>query len=332
MNRAQRKSFCLQCLSEEGRRLGLSQEKVSFVLGFMPRGRNGRAIIRRRKQENRYTIRINARPEETDEAALRRHTFATVVHELTHIAVFRCLTENFPSADYLYAAAGLEQMIGSSAAPFFQAMTGRRLRCTSVSELLCMRESLQRTIEKFGGETAPEERKALRRAADACRFMLQHMEIHYVRKDRPVNLFFWMLTCGEKLAGNKVLRLPMAKLFTDGGKLAGLEALYANDGINEDLKKNLLLRSFMYEKNDVKPVFDREPALFQMLEDLSGEYCESAVGFFRDRKLGEILFDDEFLDDNAAMLMKNLDRLTQQMQRYGMRANTGSVLPLYKIH
>lgn len=332
MNSAQRKRFCLQCLSEEGQRLGLSQEKIYLVLKYMPRGRNGRTIIRRRKQKNRYTIRINARSKETDEAALRRHTFATVVHELTHIAVFRRLTENFPSADYLYTAAGLEQLIGSAAAPFFQGMTDRRIRCTSVSELLCMRESLQRTIEKFGGEIDLEEREALQRAADACRFMLRHMEIHYVRKDRPVNLFFWLLASGEKLAGNKVLRLPMEKLFTDEGRLAGLEALYANDGINEDLKKNLLLRSFMYEKNDVKPLLDREPALFQMLENLSAEYCESAVGFFRDRKLGEILFDDEFLDDNAAMLMKNLDRLKRQMQRYGMRADAGSVLPLYKIH
>ena len=76
-------------------------------------------------------------------------------------------------------------------------------------------------------------------------------------------------------------------------------------------------------------MFRKSPGLRNHLEELANRYCRSTIDYLKDSAIGRVFLDEAILQDNAAMLAKNVDRLNKLMVQYNMAHTEGSIIPLY---
>lgn len=62
---------------------------------------------------------------------------------------------------------------------------------------------------------------------------------------------------------------------------------------------------------------------------LANIYCSEAVNYLKNIVSGEVFLSKSVLQDNAAMLIKNVNTLNELMSLYHMPRTSGSVLPLF---
>lgn len=80
---------------------------------------------------------------------------------------------------------------------------------------------------------------------------------------------------------------------------------------------------------DWKSAFENSPELHKHIESLSNEYCRRSIEFMKNIHVGEVFLSKDLLQDNAAMLIRNTDKLNKLMQRFNMEHTTGSLIPLF---
>lgn len=91
----------------------------------------------------------------------------------------------------------------------------------------------------------------------------------------------------------------------------------------------LLVNLFITFDVDLTEMFEKDPEFKMRMSRLANEYCAKTITFIQQQKKGEVFLDDTILQDNAAMLIMNANRLNLLMEKYGMEHTGGSVIPLY---
>ena len=91
----------------------------------------------------------------------------------------------------------------------------------------------------------------------------------------------------------------------------------------------ILIRLFISLSIDWTSIFATHTDFYNHIAALANNYCEKTVYYLKNISLGEVFLHKDILQDNAAMLIKNVHILNKLMNKYGMNHTSGSVLPVY---
>ena len=334
-----------QCVIEK-ELCGELKERVSIKCSLMPILSNGYVRIRKADNGYRYHIRINLLPFLIGQYASNRmrlfYLYATIVHELYHIhllerekVVSYCELMAFWEEQRGFTRLRLMDNLGMILMRKKAMVTKRNKYRTSVAEILCNLAGIEKSYKVFAKYLSQAETATVDKIIASLRFMEEHISITYGHGNQPYNLFTKMVREIQPLIKKDPTKLsdifkPMMCLFSLEGHVKSVEQLFAErTAENDQVIDGLLTHWLICADMDFSPIFEKNPALKEHLEKLANQYCAAAIQYIKNIEIGEVFLDKEILQDNAAMLVKNVNRLNKLMVHYGMAHTEGSIIPLY---
>lgn len=298
------------------------------------------------KQKRTATVTLNTvaflRMAKKDGVPVWFYIYTTIVHELEHLRLIKIL-ETGECANFNDFAAALCQ---------YNAYTKQNLSglfdglipipdyskvkegMTSLPELICTQKGMHRAFEVLNEVLSNEAKSTVLKMTESIDFLCEHIEITYRRSSQPYNQFAQnIITMSNRLAKDNSVseKLKLLNCFFDKeGRPHSPVVLYERAiNENEKLYNALLIHIFLLFDIDWKSIFTEHTELFSLLESLADTYCSQTVEYLKNISTGEIFLSVDILQDNAAMLIKNTERLNTLMKRYGMKRSGGSVFALY---
>lgn len=322
------------------------KDRVSIKCSLMPLPGNGYVRARRLEEGYRYHIRINLLPFLMGKFTSNRmrlfYLYVTIVHELHHVHLLECkkvetyselmaFWEEYRSFSRLRLMDGIGMLLMRKKA----AATRRNKYRASVAETMCNLAGFEKSYKVLGAYLSQSETENVNKIIESLKFLQNHISVTYGHGNQPYNLFTKMVREVQPLLKKDPHELsgtlkPMMYLFSPEGHVKSVEQLFAErTDENEQIIDGLLTHWFICADMVFSPIFERDPTLKNHLETLANRYCAGVIQYLKNIEIGEIFLDKEILQDNAAMLVKNVDRLNKLMAHYDMIHFQGSVIPLY---
>lgn len=338
------KRFCRHVLSLE---LPASLEnRVTLHCTVQPAIGNGCVKVHKDVSHYRYRIHINLLPflrgTYTSHRMRLFYLYATIIHELKHIE----LLEKKNLGDYSELVAFWEEYRNFSRLRLLDGINlvlmGKNTRASqkkkyrvSAAEILCNLWAFQRSYLVLGSYLTEQERDTVETMIRSLSFLKEHLIISYSSGNHPYNLFPKMISevqlVLKKDPGKRAEDLkPMQCLFLPDGQAKPVEQLFRErTDTNAMVTDGVLINWFICADMDFSGIFRKCPALKNHMEALANRYCAHAIGYLKDSGIGKVFLDDALLQDNGAMLVKNVDRLNKLIDRYAMAHTEGSIFALY---
>lgn len=334
------KKFCKLVFEQELIRYGFPFE-VTLRVCWLPYRANGYVRTGERAGKRRACVTINTAPFLRDRS---KHSicmtwfyiFATLVHELEHVQLSVDL-EGDSLPEYTRFIAGLCQTRKirrkqwSGIVPNYSQM---KLRMTSLPELICTQVGFQRGFEVLGIAMDKQERELVSQMIKSVEFLCDHLEITYAVSSQPYNQFSrCILSIHDQVKKEPQLLSQLKQLrhvVDENGNFYAPQYLYEQSlNTSEIFYDNMLIHLFLLFDMDWQTAFDQNRDLFLHMEGLANRYCQQSVFYLKNIQVGEAFLSVDVLQDNAAMLIRNTERMNALMRRFGMKHIKGSVIPLY---
>lgn len=318
--------------------------KIYFVV--LPSATNATISVNRRKKV--AVLRCNLIP------VLRRDISAgmkyfqlctSILHELEHIRTL--LSANSHADSQPLATMLVYEQIKDATDSFLDKCVHALLARWSVSfskkthmsssvELLCMRKSLDVAYELFADAVSEDDRTLISQMRYAISLMEKSCEIRYATASRPYYKFAVILTrLQHRVKKNpKLLNKfpPLTNLFSPAGHFLSIDELCNKASADENsFYAQIVMRLFLEGQPDVEKILCNNRGFFEQIERISNAYCQLCIDFVKNKQLCKRWFDQSFVEDNAAMMIKNYKKLEKQMAKNGMKKDAGSVIPLYFV-
>lgn len=322
------------------------KDRITVHFSLLPIPNNGYVQVRKRKGAYWYRLSINLLPFLLGKFTSNRmklfYLYATIVHEVKHAE----LLESEGGNDYSELLAFWEEYrnfskvrvlddIGLLLMRKTARVSRKRQYRVSVAEIICNLSGFQRSYAALYPHLVESERDTIEKMIHSLTFLKQHITITYSNRNHPYNLFPKMIREAQTVLKKDTDRIendlkPMNTLFQREGHLKPMEQLfYERTALNGCVVDGLLINWFICADMDFSTMFQRNPELRKHIEELANQYCRSAIEYLKDNTIGAVFVDEAILQDNASMLIKNVDRLNKLMARYNMVRSAGSVIPLY---
>lgn len=235
----------------------------------------------------------------------------------------------------MWLAAGERQLFPRQGRCFclFDPVTGKQRRQQSgeisAGALLCLRESLRRANALFA-PFLDREGQLFRELENGAAFMLTHLEIGYPHGEEPVNRFGYFLS---RRAGKRTPpESPLAVLLREDGTVRSLLELWeARTEENAGLLDGLMLQVFLRLEEDCREAFEKDPWFKCHMESLVNGGITQRLDYLKNMEEGSPVAVDAVLQDNAAMVIRDVRLLDKLLKTYGMEKTSGSVIPLYPM-
>lgn len=336
--------FCKEVFAREISRNGVSLPAALAIRNspFMKSGHT-RGRITGGKWE--FLITFNLRPfrrmENVPVHMRYFYLYATIVQEIEHIRLLLELTKESETTDYMRFLAGCEQLIRTGRRKFnavFSAVTDLRnylqvKRCCyqiSPHTLICVSAGFETALLEMGAALSGDERKQIENILDSLRFAYRNVEISYAKGGQPIQNFAAVFLRMNRIVSESPEipdRFPQLRLlFTEKGERRQISELYEDD--QKEFFNEILLRLFILLETDWNVIFGQNPSMRERLEALANGYCKKCIRYLKDLNSAKTYLREEVLEDNTAMVLKNIKRINFLMQRYGMENLEGSVIPL----
>lgn len=320
---------------------------VSFKLQPNLNTINGYVRVHMLKQKRTATVTLNTlmflRMAKKDGVPVWFYIYTAIVHELEHLRLIEIL-ESGECTDFNDFAAALCQYNAYTRQNLSGLFDGLipipdyskiKERMTSLPELICTQNGMHRALEVLGDALSDEAKSTVLKMTESIDFLCEHIEITYRNSSQPYNQFAQnMIAMHSRLEKDPSVsdRLKLLNCFfgKDGRPLS--PAVLYERAVNEKegLYKSLLIHMFLLFDTDWTSIFTEYPELFPLIEGLADAYCTQTVEYLKNIHTGEIFLSVDILQDNAAMLIKNTERLNSLMERYDMKRSGGSVFALYR--
>lgn len=311
-------------------------------------GVNGYVRTLKTSKQRKAVIVVNSRtvlhtPKKRTNVVTWFYVYATIVHELEHIRLIQELESN-KKIDFKRFIAALYQYNRYSwmyADNIFRGLIPipnyARLqnRMTSLPELICTLNGFNRAYDVFGDLLEVDEKKTVLMMIASLVFLSNHMEITYGISAQPYNQFAQNLIIIQKKVEKDITVLKRLKqlqnIFDSNGILLSPEKMYQDrNAENAEYYDSLLVRLFLVYDMNWGHLFLKNTEFFRYMEKLANEYCMRTVYYLKNIQIGEVFLNADVLQDNAAMLIRNTERLNVLMKKFGMKHTSGSVFALYK--
>lgn len=217
---------------------------------------------------------------------------------------------------------------------FFDPVTGKQRKQqpgeVSVGGLYCLRESLYRANTLFAPFLEREEHRFFRELEAGAAFLLTHLEIAYPHGEDPVDRFAYFLS---RRAGKAVqTEASLAALLREDGSVRSLLELWeARTEETAGLLDGLMLKVFLRLEEDWRDDFKKEPALKVQIERLLNRDITQKLEYLKNMDEGCPVVADAVLQDNAAMVIKDIRLSDKLLKAYGMEKSSGTAIPLYPM-
>lgn len=207
-------------------------------------------------------------------------------------------------------------------------------RITSLNELVCTQVGFQRAYDMLKELLSTEEKQAISMIMQSVDFLCSHLEISYKKSLQPYNLFAQSILGIQNRLKRDIQLLdnfPQLKYIVNvNGKIFSPEEWYQyENGAAPDFCDAMLIRLFLLFDMNWEDIFQRNHDFFLHMEQLANQYCQQTVYYLKNMEIGEVLWNQNILQDNAAMLIKNTAVLHKLMHKFGMKHTGGSVVSLF---
>lgn len=334
--------FCKETVNDNALKMEISNVNLSFRV--LPIGINGLVSMKRRGKKQGYNVCLNIlffivncrMPKEK----LLFYAYNTIVHELQHIK----LMELRKAENYYELIAHYEEIlkIGNynlidivKVFPLHNKKKVRMQSQASMNELLCNLEGYQAAYSTFKKYLSKDDRRRINEVIRALIFLRDNMAICYDVMGHPHNTFVAIMQANQNRYRRKKAKREMKGwlklLFAPDGRLWPIEHIaYGFRDVESNVIDGLLINLFICLDIEMKPIFEKNAELKNRFERLTNEYCEKCLYYLEHMNIGEVIFDNDILQDNAAMLIANTTELNRLMQRYDMVRTSGGVIPFYE--
>lgn len=269
---------------------------------------------------------------------------SVVAHELFHIKIIQDWetgkTEDFQilfsewAVDHCHERFFPNQLVRRYLS-FKEASALRKKRyAVSPIELLCFQYGFQQAFHYCEKSFDEQDLHLSRTILDSIEFINHHLEIDYFSSRQAYNRFthsLYRLGRSSLQHPDRLKSFPQfSLLFSPKGILKSpVQIFLQRTEQNAGFIDAVLIRLFIALSISWEEIFQQYPAFYQHICKLSNDYCSQAILYIKDMKLGEVFLHRSILQDNAAMLIKNVNILNKLMDEYHIPRTAGSLLPLY---
>lgn len=272
------------------------------------------------------------------------YLYSVVAHELKHIKILQDWYDGINCEfDVLFSQWTLNHFLSGFFVErmarnylLFRGASELKKRRYDVSpiELLCYQFGFQEAFIHFSDLFDSHELELAQTIIDSINFIVQHFEIDYFSGRQAYNRFthtFYYLARFVQRHPKHIERCPqLSFIFNAEGLIKSPELIFAErTDENARLIDRILIRMFITTSLDWGAMFKSNPDLHHHINALSNTYCAEAVDYLKNTKLGEVFLHQSVLQDNAAMLIKNVHTLNQLMDTHCMNRTSGSLIPMY---
>lgn len=204
----------------------------------------------------------------------------------------------------------------------------------SSMELCCFQYGFQEAMRALGSTLDDEDKTLAQTILDSIVFVNQYLEIDYFSSKQAYNRFTHTLYYLQKYVRKypqQIKNYPqLACVFSPNGLLKTPNLLFSErTEDNSSFIDDVLIRMFITMSFDWQSIFAHNTDLYHHMGILANQYCNDSISYLKHTQLGEVFLHQDILQDNAAMLIKNVNTLNQLMTLYRIPRTAGSVLPLY---
>ena len=341
------REFCVEAFETELRENDryCRNKKVELRIVNLPVRENGNLRLRFFRKRKRATLTINIRHilREKECSVQMKYVFlySIIVHELEHLHLFRLL-ENAEIPNYAELIAAWDQFWHHWGTKndiwnrlFSPKRKTQRQYDSSPAELYCNYVGMKRAYEIFKKDLSEDNLRKIEKMLESLSLIASNQEIKFYRATTPSDLFpttikhMQMLLRGKRKYADK---LPIVRrIITENGSVISIEEIMKRmEEPGKELYENILVRLFVYVEGNWGELFERDPNMKRVLNELSDEYCKSAIQFLMNQETVRIFLSNEIVQENAGALVRNIRILKQQMKKHGMESKVGGVFPLYR--
>lgn len=344
------KLFCRTLFYTRVNDLDLSEYSISLKFQNTPFQPNGYVQAIWFKKKWRFYITINlwhvSKNKSYSDAERYFYTCATLCHELHHVYLYvngeKCRFNNY--LDYIafmettgrFSNNYLMEIYSMifSAKNYYQYRKQKYM--TAPTELICMRYGYSDALILMNSMLNDSERIVLERIAESVSLVCKSIEVGYLRNAQPINLFAKLLgnvVTASRKKSDFTTRYPQFRLLLrETGGLRDIEDIYRMgkaEQLNYSADIVVHLFCFADEASLVKQGLPDD--MYKDLEYWANEYIAMGIQYLQTKDLARVILSDQIVEDNAAVIIKNITLLNRRMTALGMKHYTGSVLPIYNI-
>ena len=300
---------------------------ISFPVSF-----NGYTSIFKWKKAHYSTIFINIYPYLQDNEMPNRmkwfYVCITIFHEMEHIGLLmECnIKWNYPT--YLAIVEEKFNITTSIIPKMIQwVIPGKKnpskMYSTSSVELVCKYQSIKKAYDMMDSFLNDEEKEAMKMIIKSVKFLIEHMEIAYSYGGIPYNKFNRSVIQVQQLRkkGYNIFEeyLQLRYIYNSDGKIKNIEKIYEQrTDENSNFIDYIMLQMFINFEIDYKMIFKKNIQLKEHIEFLANQYCKDCIFYVENMKIGSVFLEEEILDDNALLLLKNVKYINGLMDKYNM--------------
>lgn len=342
------KEFCVAAFEHGCRMLNIESSAVSFSFQRNPLSANGSMRCLKRDAYNFYVIVNlwhNLHRNFNDDYERYFYACVTVLHELFHIRLqIHGSDNNFD--DYLSFLSYIEET-GRFSRNFgskFYAMLfsqvslnhGRYRYFSNPEEICCIRYGYLSAYSLLQNVLNQYSSIKIEKICESIELIYNNIEACYIRKSQPISLlakcYCRIVTAVEK-NHSLLQQYPLFSLFIEeNGSIRNLQGIYSIGKRKEiDFLDDIVVRFFMWEDENELIYNKFSEEMYADIEQWANSYIEKGVDYLQKQELAEVVLPPKIIEDNAALIIKNIDILNQRMLLLGMKHNGKNIVPLYRI-
>ena len=274
------------------------------------------------------------------------YLYSVVAHELKHVKIIQDWYEG-KRADYdilfsewvlrhIYEGFFLDRIIRFYLLSKDTSAIKRKIHTVSPIELKCYRYGFSESYKRFSHMLDENEKNIAKTIVESIEFIDKYMEIDYFSSRQAYNRFTHTLQIMNRTvlrSPEKIVKYPiLSHIFDSNGLIKSPVQLYAERKLdNAEMIDKILIRMFITMSYNWKSIFEHNVSLFNHICDLSNKYCNDAIDYIKNCKVGEVFLNQSILQDNAAMMIKNVNVLNKLMDVYKIPRTSGTLMPLYYL-
>lgn len=344
------KSFCRALFYTKVEDLGLGEWSISLRFQCAPFRPNGYVQAVKTNTKWKFCIFINlwhvSKNKSYSNAERYFYACATLCHELRHIYL-QINSEKNHFANYLDYIAFMEttgrfshHYLAEVYSMIFSIKKYHQYRkykyMTTPAELVCMRYGYSDSLILLNSILSQNEEKVIVRIIKGISLVCETMEVSYLRNSQAVNMFAMLLgkvVTASRKNSDFITRYPQFRLFLqETGELRDFEDIY-RIGKAEQLSycADVMVRLFFFADEASLKKQQLPDDMYNDIERWANEYIAMGIRYLQTKDLAKVVLSDQIVEDNAAVIVKNITLLNRRMTLLGMKHDMGNVFPAYKI-
>ena len=344
------KSFCRMLFYTRVNDFDLSEYSISLKFQHTPFRPNGYVQALKTKTKWSFCITINlwhvSKNKSYSDTERYFYACATLCHELYHVYLYvngeKCRFDNY--LDYIAFMETTSRFSKNYLLEIYSMVFStkeyyqyrKHAYMTTPAELVCMRYGYSDALALMSSMLNERERIVMEQILESISLVCKSMEVSYLRNSQAVNLFAKLL--GRVVAASHkksdfTTRHPQFRpLLQETGALRDFEDIY-RIGKAEQLNycADIVVRLFCFADEASLAKKGLPDDMYKDLECWANEYIAMGIQYLQTKELAKIILPDQVVEDNAAVIIKNITLLNRRMALLGMKHDAGSVLPAYRV-